>query len=70
MNVINSNNCKLTKLCETRFVEKHKSVRQFNEKFIVIVEGLEEMSTVKLSNEALKFLMQLLLQILLFYYQL
>lgn len=39
MNVINSNNCKLTKLCETRFVEKHKSVRQFNEKFIVIVEG-------------------------------
>lgn len=45
MNVISIGNCKLTKLCETRFVEKHKSVRQFNEKFIVIVEGLEEMST-------------------------
>lgn len=45
MNVISSSNCKLTKLCETRFVEKHKSVRQFNEKFIVIVEGFEEMST-------------------------
>lgn len=32
----------LTKLCETRFVEKHKSVRQFNERFVTIVEGLEE----------------------------
>lgn len=32
----------LTKLCETRFVEKHKSVRQFNEWFVPIVEGLEE----------------------------
>lgn len=27
MNVINSSHCKLTKLCETRFVENHKSVR-------------------------------------------
>ncbi|CAI6359485.1 unnamed protein product [Macrosiphum euphorbiae] len=54
MNVINSSNCKLTKLCETRFVEKHKSVRQFNEKFIVIVEGLEEMSTLKHFNSKTK----------------
>lgn len=34
----------LTKLCETRFVEKHKSVRQFYERFVTIVEGLEEIS--------------------------
>ncbi|KAL4131364.1 hypothetical protein QTP88_008687 [Uroleucon formosanum] len=54
MNVINSSNCKLTRLCETRFVEKHKSVRQFNEKFIVIVEGLEEMSTSKHFNSKTK----------------
>ncbi|KAL4112857.1 hypothetical protein QTP88_016577 [Uroleucon formosanum] len=54
MNVINSSNCKLTRLCETRFVEKHKSVRQFNEKFIVIVECLEEMSTSKHFNSKTK----------------
>lgn len=54
MNVINSSNCKLTKLCETRFVEKHKSVTQFLEKFIVIVEGLEEMSTSKHFNSKTK----------------
>lgn len=45
MIVISSSDFKLTKLCKTRFVEKHKCVRQFNEKFIFIVEGLEEMST-------------------------
>ena len=34
----------LTKLCETRFVEKHKSVRQFYKRFVTIVESLEEIS--------------------------
>ncbi|XP_025191772.1 zinc finger MYM-type protein 1-like [Melanaphis sacchari] len=32
----------LTKLCKIRIVEKHKSVRQFNERFVTIVESLEE----------------------------
>jgi len=54
MNVMNSSNCKLTKPCETRFLEKHKNVRKFNEKFIVIVEGLEEMSTSKHFNSKTK----------------
>jgi len=30
----------LTKLCETQFVEKHKSVRQFNERFVTILEEI------------------------------
>lgn len=34
----------MTKLCETRFVEKHKSIRQFYDQYIIIVEGLEEIS--------------------------
>lgn len=34
----------LTKLCETRFVEKHKSIRQFKDQYVTIVEGLEEIS--------------------------
>lgn len=50
LKVIGNNNCNLTKLCETRFVEKHKSVRQFNEKFFVIVEGLEDISISKSFN--------------------
>lgn len=34
----------MTKLCETRFVEKHKSIRKFKDQYVIIVEGLEEIS--------------------------
>jgi len=34
----------LPKLCETRFVEKHKCIRKFKNQYVTIVEGLEEIS--------------------------
>jgi Mg2+ and Co2+ transporter CorA len=34
----------LTKSCETRFVNKHKSIRKFKDQYVTIVDGLEEIS--------------------------
>lgn len=40
-NIVGNN---LPKLCETRFVEKHKCIRKFKDQYVTIVEGLEEIS--------------------------
>ncbi|XP_025407110.1 uncharacterized protein LOC112681066 [Sipha flava] len=40
-NIVGNN---LPKLCETRFVEKHKCIKKFKDQYVTIVEGLEEIS--------------------------
>lgn len=52
LKAVGSKNVK--RLCETRWTEKHKSIRHFNDNFAAIVEGLEHISTTMTFNSKVR----------------